>query len=262
MNTLEQQLAVAKFKPSGNGQFRRSKLKLQTQDGWAALLGSPRGDDPLDKILGAPGLAKHQMVAGKLRRVIDLPLQRLIDGAEADAWPSDSEQQDHAGPATLGVEWAVATLAGKLDAGWQPPPTSEVDAWLDPHKLIFRSGAVVRQGELVCETGRLAVRLALAPRVPDDLPEARRAWLRDVLVAAAQRHRMVRIGLEQQHDFQRVVAEVDFSGAPHAILPPLVTTGVAALRCAVAWSIHSVDFLVDPNLACRSLEVHSHPIGA
>jgi hypothetical protein len=114
---------------------------------------------------------------------------------------------------------------------------------------------VLRQGELIHQPNRLAVRFPIVQRVPDDLPPRRREWLREVLIDGQNRWRMVRIGLAEEAGSSAALAEVDLSGCPHGLLESLFAAGLGALRWVVGWLVEAADFLVDGSVACRALEV-------
>jgi hypothetical protein len=145
----------------------------------------------------------------------------------------------------------MQTLDGNVPEGWQSPPLEEVQSWIPRGGLTVQFGRVLRQGSLLHDQRRLAIRFPVVPVVPESLPGARRAWLREILVEAQTRARMARLGWT---DSGGVAAEVDFSGAPRAALERLFVSGLTSVRWLVEW-LEPADFIVDASLACRAFEV-------
>jgi hypothetical protein len=144
------------------------------------------------------------------------------------------------------------------DENWKSPPRDQVLAWLAPEGLTIARGRHARQAELVADGPRLALRVAILPKIPRELSAPRAAWLDELLVETQAHWRMVRVGYVDGR--RSAAAEVDFSGAPPSMLEPLVRAGAAALRAAVCWSIRSADFLVDLDATCHCLEVQPSPV--
>jgi hypothetical protein len=147
--------------------------------------------------------------------------------------------------------WALSTAVGRLADGWRPPPREEVESWIPGGGLSLRAETQARQVGLVHEANRLALVCPILPRLPAELPAARRDWLRALLMDGQDRWRMVRIGLTETS----ALAEVDFSGVPPAIGESVFRTGLGALRWVVAWLVESAAFLADTSVACPALEV-------
>jgi len=120
--------------------------------------------------------------------------------------------------------------------------------------LTVQAGHLLRQCELIHRPDRLALTCPILTHIPADLPAARRTWLHEVLSDAQNRWRMVRLGLVGNGE-EAVLAEVDFSGCPSAVLEHLFPTGLGALCWVVAWLVNSVDFLADVTQASGALEV-------
>jgi hypothetical protein len=137
-------------------------------------------------------------------------------------------------------------------------------ASLDPKSLTAQCGPHARQGELVCRPKRLALRFPLVFDVPADLPDTHYFWLRNLLIDAQNRWKLVRIGFRYEPSATSVQAEVDLSGAPHSVLDGLLTVALSALHGVVAWVVPPAEFLVarasgiwalnvvnDVNIECR-----------
>ena len=210
------------------------------EDGWSVLhAAAPADADPLGGVK-EPGLWRYVGgTAGKpVERVFELPpLPDVEDDGESSA-------------DDLLAECRAWALDG-VPVGWQPPERDEVESWLPPGGLAIRAGAHARQAALVHEPGRLALTCPILTNIPAGLSAARRGWLRAVLLDGQNRWRLVRVCLTDS----AALAEIDFSGAPPAIVESLFRTGLGALRWVVAWLVESAAFLADPSVTCRAVEV-------
>ncbi len=247
---LHAQLLKAGFSRARPGEeFRCNGVLLRDEGGWAVVRSAkPAADaDPLEGQLGRPGLWKcvRDADGAGLLRVFDLP--RLPDA------PEETDGEGERAPLAACLEWAAATSHGRLPEGWQPPPRAEVNAWAPPAALTVQAGALVRQASVVYAPDRLALTCPVLTRVPEALPEARRAWLRELLVEAQDRWRMVRVGFAGEAP--AVLAEVDLSGCPPEVVESVFRAGLAALRWVVEWLARPADFLADAALPSRALEV-------
>ncbi len=113
-------------------------------------------------------------------------------------------------------------------------------------------GAIARQGALVLDDDRLMFRFPVVHKIPQSLSAARKTWLRELLVDAQNRWRLVRIGMNGRSEVQ---AQVDLTGAPHHALEELVLIGTDALRLVVSSLVEPADFLVNGAQDCRAVEV-------
>jgi hypothetical protein len=116
---------------------------------------------------------------------------------------------------------------------------------LSPEGLTVQCGPFARQGELICTPKRLALRVPLIFNVCDDLAESHYYWLRNLLIDAQNRWKMVRIGFRYGSSETSVQAEVDLSGAPLSVLSGLFTIALSALHAVAAWVVPSAEFLVE-----------------
>ncbi len=242
---LHAQLVKAGFSRARPGEeFRCNGVLLRDEGGWSVVRSAKpaAAADSLDGQLGQPGLWKWVSGADGPLRVFDLP------PLPADP---DSDSEEEPAPLTACLDWAITTSHGGLPDGWQPPPRAEVDAWAPPLALTVPAGALVRQATVLHGPGRLAITCPVLTRVPEALPEARRAWLRELLVEAQDRWRMVRLGFAGA----AVLAEVDLSGCPPQVVESVFRAGLAALRWVVEWLARPADFLADAALPSRALEV-------
>jgi hypothetical protein len=249
---LHAQLAGSGFTRARPGdELRCNGTAFRFESGWSALRSAHPDDaaDPLVGQLGQPGLwkwARDGNGAGFVR-VFDLPPLALgRDGADAE---------DEGSPLSACLEWALATAHGRLPDGWGPPPRAEVDGWAPPAALTVQAGPLVRQATVAHGPGRLALTCPLLTRVPEALPPARRAWLRELLLDGQDRWRMVRLGLSGEPHAPAVLAEVDLSGCPPEVAECLFGAGLAALRWVVEWLARPIDFLADAARPSRALEV-------
>jgi hypothetical protein len=224
--------------------YRLNGTLFTTDNGWPVLTTAKplAGVDPLRGQLDRPGLWKLVRSGDGVRRVFEMPPPKHAPADDGDE-PAD--------PALACLSWALATAAGKLPDGWQPPPRHEVEAWLPANGLTVQAGSLVRQGELVHRPERLALRFPILTTIPADLPAARRGWLEEVLQEGQDRWRLVRVGLAGEAAW----AEVDLSGCPGPVLESLFRAGLGALRWVVEWLAGTAAFLADPAVGCRALEV-------
>lgn len=246
---LHAQLAGAGFTRARPGdEFRCNGALLRVEGGWSTVRSAQPAPaaDPLQGQLGKPGLWKWARDAGDAGpvRVFDLP--PLAAGPDAE---------DEGAPLAACLEWAVATSHGRTPEGWRPPARSEVDGWARPAALTVQAGALVRQATVVHAPGRLALTCPVLTRVPESLPPARRAWLRELLTDAQDRWRMVRLGFGGEPSAPAVLAEVDLSGCPPEVAECLFGAGLTALRWVVEWLARPADFLADAARPSRALEV-------
>ncbi len=229
--------------------------------------------------LGSPGLWKRVATSdGRAGRcVFDLPSEvcaaewagasdtgdRAVNGGGAD---SEDGADDEDGAPTAGrarsvaaIEWALATArrgparSRALDV-WRPPARADVESWIPAGGLTVSADDALRQGTIVHEPVRLAIRFPIVARIPESLPPARAYWLRALVDDAHARWRMVRVGFAGAPPSARVDAEVDLTGVPREIAEPLFRTSLDAIRWVVAWSVHSADLLVDSTIECESLD--------
>lgn len=239
------------FRRGRNGSgFRQNGLAVKPQRRWlVATARDGKDDDPLCGQLGKPGLWKLVADGAKLRREFHLPTSVL----SVPALPEEGDE-DAPDPLEQCLAWASATALDDLPAGWECPSRDEVESWIPDGALTLRSGALVRQGTLVCGPDRLALRIPIVTEVPAGLSEARREWLRELLVDAQDRWQMVRLGIEGEPGHQSATAEVDLSGAPRVVLEALFGISLAALRWVVSWLITSAGLVADVRVDCRLCE--------
>jgi hypothetical protein len=200
----------------------------------------------LSRDLGQPGLWKGIQNGRPPYRIFEIPAWAISEPGEDDHW-------DATGPAAFDklVDWALATRHGQLPVGWVPPDADLVKSWLSSQALTVERKGYARQGEWILNSNRWALRLPILPRLPEDLPAARRHAL-DELIREGQHHwSMVRMGVPADLAPATMVAEVDFTGAPPS--EPLFSAGLDALKHGVAWLVETADVLADPKVAIRCL---------
>lgn len=211
---------------------------------------NPSGQRPI----GAAGLWKCVAAAGGPRRVFEVPAWCVSLRAEEE--PDDWEVS---GPLPLSryVDWAAATRAGSVPAGWQMPAGDLVQSWIRPGDLTVRSRGCLRQIEMVLEQRCWGLRMPLAP-LHTGLPKARRRALEALAEDLESRMAMVRIGIAG-HQPPMLVAEVGLSGGPASDL--LFSAGLDALR-HVARLVETAEVLSDASvrIACLAeAETANHP---
>ena len=220
------------------------RVRFRLRSGWGTFEsnGRRRPRDPLRGQLGLPGLWK---LTGNGRHAA---AHRLFELPPSITPRSDSE------PARFDelFGWAQATSDGGYDREWSPPPREEIERWLPEGALTLQVGSIALQGALIHGDHRLAFDFPIVPRIPEDLPPTRAAWLEELLADGQNRWRMVRIGIDGD---SAAHAQVDLSGAPHETLAPLVRIGVDALRHVVSSLVEPADFLVNGADGCRAVEV-------
>lgn len=179
---------------------------------------------------------------------------------QAGRW--DEEADDASGEDGLlraCLEWAESSLDGEVRSGWRPPEKTTLEQWLGKDSLTVQAGPLVRQGMVLREERRLAVRFPLVYQASGQLSPARRQWLDQTLRAAQNRWRMARVvygdSAEGASPSPAVSVEIDFTGAPKAALECLLKTGVDGLRWAVSWLLWPVGFMSDPSVTCSAWEI-------
>jgi len=232
----------------GSDAFRHNGVMFHQQQDWVTLKSSePLLDvDPLHGLLGTPGPWKHVIECdGSTRKLFELPRAALdgVIGADVDGEAESACEEC--------LWWALATDQGGIPAGWQPPERAEIDAWMSPASLTIQCGPIVRQGQLLHGPDKLGLRFPILAGSPAGLSEARRLWLRDVLLEAQNRWRMVRIGLTETG----ANAEIDLTGVPQEMAESMFKTSLDALRWVVEWLVLSAAFLADPRVVCQAWEV-------
>ena len=209
-----------------------------------------RKKDFLTDQMGKPGLWKVLKEGRRTCQLFEFYLSALT-GTEGDLHVDPDEGRS---PFRAVLNWAMQTLDGSHPDRWLSPPREELGALLPAGRLTVQSGAHARQGEVICEPNRLALRFPIVTSVPEGLSRKRQHWLRRLLSEAQNRWRMVRLGFIRDPSTVSVQAEVDLTGIPLETLPGLVEIALAALRCAVEWVLASAVFVADPGRTCRALD--------
>ena len=168
--------------------------------------------------------------------------------------PEDEAFETHASIQQAILEWSLSTASGKLPAGWTSPSAEWLVDLFPKNCRFIRHGSILRDIELVHEPEQLALRVVLAS-VDDALPEQRRRWLEKFVASANANWRLVRIGFAP--DSRSVVAEVNLTGAPAAVLRPLFQTALDSLRWVVSGLAETTDFLARGESPSQALEVLS-----
>lgn len=233
-----------------DGTYHQNGTIFLPGDAWLVLETHALESFADDRDLGQPGLWRTVIQGGCVRRRFEVPAQAV---ARADA----ADEED-AGPGLAPyLAWAQATACCGLPVGWQPPSIEAVQEWVPAEALTWRGGPLVRQGELILEPSRWALRFPIVPSLPAVLPPVREQWLRTLCREAQACWRMVRAGVVATPDGRSLVAEVDLSGAPPAA--PLVLAGLSGLRYVVAWLAEAAELLADVSTTLHVLEPDGCP---
>ena len=228
--------------------YRREDLTFAVSGRWLVLSEPANGlaEPSLFRGMGQPGLWKWVQNGAPLHRVFEIPAWAVSDQFEDD-------RLDESGPAPIAklLEWALETRCGRVPTGWLLPDLGLVKSWIPSGALTMQAKGYVRQGELIQRPDCWALRVPVLPRLAEDLPARRRRALEE-LVGEAQRHwAMVRIGASADTCSTTLVAEVDFTGAPHSEF--LFSAGLDVLRHVVAWLVETADVLADASVAIACL---------
>ena len=239
-------LVRAGFSPVSAMLYQRGAFHLTIGPHWCAIEAS---DSPIP--LNTLGLWKRVGPGVEARRVFILPRRIWADAASADvSFEDETTVLDQC------LQWALATAEGTVPPTWQPPARAEVESWFKPEQLTVVAGSLLRQGEVICEPGELAIRFQLLPELPPDLPESRRAWLRALLDEAQDHWHLVRLSVATDGDgHSSVMAEVDLTGVPHELAQDLFVISLEALRWVVQWLGETTDWLADVTVASELLAV-------
>jgi len=233
------------FMPA-NGCWRQNGLAFSRADQWFMMESRSIVEREISLLaqLGQRGLWRWIPADAGRVRVFEFP-DRVVSPADDDV-----EADQPTLPESF-LHWAVAAHSGELPDGWQAPGRELIESWLSPGGLTVQCGPFVRQGELTVTPEQWAVRVPILPRLPTDLPTPRRQWLDAVLTDALKQWRMVRIGLTSDRGYPALIAEVDFTGAPHSEI--LFSVGLASVRHVVTWLAESVELLADASVASELL---------
>ena len=249
MNALREDLSALGFSfDAASGCYWRGGMAFIEERRWARFQLTPAAglaSDRLSDHRGQPGLWRWVEDGADLHRVFEMRHEWLSPSGDGEDLAEESEGARLA----AFLEWASATAGGSVPEGWQPPAQELVDGWFTKALLTVQTGHCLRQGEWIRESGRLALRFPIHPRVPETLPESRREWLRAVLLDAQDQHYLVRL----ESDGVAVSAVVDLSGAPHFLLPTLTLSALTGLRATVSALAETVELLTDADVASVAL---------
>jgi len=255
-------LAELGFAPREDGRgYRQNGTVLVPHGDWSQLAeiegtAMAASGDPLRAQMGRPGLWRLVRREGMVRYECDLPPCLIKPSSTAS---SRVDQTGVAVPITAGLAWLMATAAGELPRDWVLPPRQEIESVIEPDMLVLRCGTATVQGSLIHQPSRLALVFPLAHRMPAEMPSSRHCWLREILHDAQARWRLVRLGFAGDTG-GGVMAEVDLTGVPAALVRPLVSIALAALRWVVAWVLPSVALAIDLQIESRMLASHPVPV--
>jgi hypothetical protein len=255
-NQCKRELVAAGFSLKGtNRTSNPDGIRFTFCDQWIQIISKPTLNipDPLNALMGEPGLWKIVTDKdGQPRKIFEFPISIVAEN-NPDCGPSINPAKSSLPKA---LRWARKTLVGERINDWASPPKREIMALLDPQSLTAHSNLHARQGELVYRPNRLALRFPILFNVSDDLPHTHYFWLRNLLIDAQDRWKMVRIGFCSESSATSVQAEVDLTGAPHSVLDDLLSVALAALQALVAWVLPSAEFLVRQAPGIWALSLH------
>jgi hypothetical protein len=250
---MDASLARLGFTPAPGG-YARGDWQLAVGPQWC-VLHAPGSESPDDWLagLGTPGLWKLVRAGESHRKIFALP-RRVWDAVVS----ADADNETNVLEQTL--RWALDSAEASSSPEWQAPSRALVESWFAAEALTVAAGTLLRQGELICEPDRLALRFPLAPEIPEALPESRAAWLRLLLEETHERWHLVRVGfLRDDADALNAVAEVDLTGVPHELAEDLFAVSLEALRWVVTWLGETTDGLADATVASELLAVCPNP---
>jgi hypothetical protein len=228
--------------------YRRAGLSFAAVGRWFVFDERPDGQGQwsLSSGLTQLGLWKWVGNGSPPHRVFEIPAW-AVDG------PADGDRCDGDGPASFAplLDWALASSVHRLPPDWQSPARDMVESWMPRGALTVPADGLVRQGELILQPDRWALRVPIVPQLPGDLPVARSRALRELVFDAQCRWAMVRFGLAAETAPTALVAEVDFTGAPHSGL--LFLAGLDVLKHVGASLVETADVLADPTVEIECL---------
>jgi hypothetical protein len=222
------------------------RLKVQP-DGWLRTFSGTEAeaDDAVRGMLGRPGLWRWSANGSRrYHACFELPGQLLAQLSDEPELPDEP-----ALPQAL-LDWMDAAAAGDIPAGWRSPSLDEVKAMIPDGAATVRSHGVVRECEIDRTDQRLAIRCPVLPSIRADLPAPRRRWLEQLVLDTHRQWRLVRLGLTED---PAMVAEVDLTGAPPALVPQLVPLTVDSLRWVVG-SVIQAAAVVASGVASAALD--------
>lgn len=149
------------------------------------------------------------------------------------------------------LPWIEASARGEVPSDWQPPPRARIEAWVSPDRLSVRSAEQLARGEILCSPDRLAVAFADLVRVPDELPRARRLWMRELLLDAQERFRLVRSHVGCAPESPGL--EIDLTGVPSACARSWLCTSLEILATAVRSLLVPLRLVTDPVFESAAL---------
>lgn len=239
------------YKPAARGRRARGRISVQEHDRWTVLTHhKPFVGDPLDDLLGAPGLWRAVPGAppgGKPGRGAYSYIFEIPPGVAPFVGEVGSDE-DH--PLSGVLSWARATSGGCRPDGDGAPSRAEVESWIEPTRRHVRAGSQLAAIDLLADGTRLGLAVPSLVRLPAELSPARVSWVRELLLDAQARWHQVRFGI----DGASVRAEVDLSGAPPEHVRPLFEIALAALTTAATWALPALAVLVDPRVGSRLLD--------
>src|SRR6185503_6332715 len=247
--TLEQRVETLRTQvpeaPASKSRFENlvfnddgSWLKLEFD--WSHL------PDLLRDQIGRPGLWKTVRSGESYRRVFAIPKSCV----------PDDDQEDSLNAA---LAWAVGTLDRETPGEWALPDRKTLEACLPKQRLTITHRSYTRQIELLYGQNRLALRVEILSKISHDLPEPRLGWLRSLLIDAQDRFHLVRLGFSEVSAHIAILGEIDLTGVPATLLEPLISTSADALRWVTSSLIETADFLAEPSMVCRALEICPKP---
>lgn len=236
---------------SGEDGWRRNGLGFCNAGSWLHFETAwPDKADPLSDHVGEPALWKPVRAGHQLRRVFTVQ-ESLVRASEGAAVLDETDRS----PFECIIDWALATADGVAPIGWALPERETINACLPKMRLTIVHCSYTRQVELIHAPGRLALRVSILSNLPAELPELRLRWLRVLLLETQDDNHLVRLGFARDRDQTAVVAEIDLTGVPAALLEPMISTSLDALRWVASLLVESADFIAEAGMVSRALEI-------
>lgn len=241
--SIAEQIRDAGFQVVGHNTYQRNGHVLDIDDAWLTVTDTqPLPATAARTFRDHPGpwrLASSTAEHGRFHKVFEVP-GSVIHAAQA----VDADFGNHA-PMRATLQWAIDTANGHRN-GWIAPQHGEVVQQLKKTSLTVQAGGIVRETLIDHGEHHLAFRCPVLTHLPDGLPQVRRDWLDASLHHAQNQWRLVRFKVDEEQG--AVIAEVDLTGVPHALIESFVPVAVDALRWSVSWLAKSAAVIVDASI--------------
>lgn len=236
VGVLADALARIGFAPRHEGVWRHGDWTARASDGWLELRTRPsmgehagrafRWTKPFtDPLFGA-------RVAGRTHagvRLVELPPPLLEPSSEPDEL------------AEL-LAWVIGT-----SASGEPPAAIAPGALLSAGTLAFQRGSIVRQGRLTIEADVARIGFPLLQTPVQEVAQARRLVLAELLADAARNWRWLRMGLDAASCPSVEIAVPATAVGAVSGLAPMARDALGAF---LVWAVPAVEFVAAGDAAC------------